>query len=411
MQPQHSGKLPAGGRREPCQQRDSIERTEKLDAAFEQAKLTVTIPVYNMERYLTQCMDSVIHQTYKNLEIIAVDDGSTDRSYDMLQDYAARDSRVKIIHKANGGLISAREVAIEQATGEYITFCDPDDWVDLDFYGQLVEALEQNQADVAIGHFVLEFDNHTEVLPHIDKPCVMDRRAVFRYLLAQETNGALWDKVYRTNLIKGIRLPQFVTCAEDIMRNWYIFQQRAQRFAYVPVLGYHYRHRADSMTKVINRVDYPHTQTCVLDMLDKDAPLHDEALSEAFWQRRMQLLIKDTYKMMHSTLRQTNERHTRAMQRTIRQNLRRIVTCRQMPLYYRVMALIMALPYTLCLGVSGTITLVWAAKRRVQALTSHAGKAQAVQTAERKVTGVTWISEIRQSNCTFGGGSCKRPKD
>lgn len=321
-----------------------------------------------MEQYLPQCMETVLNQTYTNLEIIAVDDGSTDGSLAMLQEYAAHDPRVRVIHKENGGLISAREVAIEQATGEYIAFCDPDDWVDLDFYAQLVEALEQNEADVAIGHCVLEFEDSTENVLWEHKDCVMDQRTAMLYLLSRASTAALWDKVYRTDLIKGIILPQYVTVGEDFMRNWYIFL-RAQRFAYTPVCGYHYRYREDSMSKACDKIDYPHTKTCVFDILAKESPLNDEKLRAAFWHRSMRSMIKDAYKLIQSSQKVSNEPHTRQMQTTIRQNLSRLLTTASMPLYYKVMACIMATPYTICGWLSSLITLGWVAKKRVKYIT------------------------------------------
>lgn len=96
--------------------------------------ISVIVPVYNVENYLCKCVDSIINQTYNNLEIILVDDGSTDGSASICDEYVLKDSRVKVIHKENGGVSSARNIGIAEASGEYICFVDSDDWLELDYF-------------------------------------------------------------------------------------------------------------------------------------------------------------------------------------------------------------------------------------------------------------------------------------
>ena len=96
--------------------------------------ISVIVPIYNVEKYLDRCVDSIINQTYKNLEIILVDDGSPDNCPQMCDDYAKKDSRIKVVHKENGGLSDARNVGMEVATGEYVSFIDSDDYISLDCY-------------------------------------------------------------------------------------------------------------------------------------------------------------------------------------------------------------------------------------------------------------------------------------
>lgn len=114
-------------------------------------KVSVIIPVYNVEKYLRECLDSVINQTLNDLEIICINDGSTDGCLDILNEYASRDSRIRIINKENGGLSAARNDGIMQATGEYIGFVDSDDWISPDFYENLYSAAVKYKADIACG--------------------------------------------------------------------------------------------------------------------------------------------------------------------------------------------------------------------------------------------------------------------
>ena len=111
-------------------------------------KISVIVPVYNVEKYLTKCVDSIMNQTYKDLEIILVDDGSTDNSGKICDEYVKKDKRFKVIHKKNGGLSDARNVGIKNSTGEYLSFIDSDDYIDNDMIECLYNACIKNNADI-----------------------------------------------------------------------------------------------------------------------------------------------------------------------------------------------------------------------------------------------------------------------
>ena len=111
-------------------------------------KISVIVPVYNVEEYIRTCVDSLIGQSYSNIEIILVDDGSTDASGRICDEYAQMDARVNVIHKENGGLISARKAGVQCVTGDYVTYVDSDDWIDLDAYEILAGQIENAMPDV-----------------------------------------------------------------------------------------------------------------------------------------------------------------------------------------------------------------------------------------------------------------------
>ena len=113
-------------------------------------KLSVIIPIYNVEKYLDRCIKSICNQTYENLEIILVDDGSTDGSPEMCDQYVEKDKRIKVIHKQNGGLSDARNVGLEYATGQYIFFCDSDDYVERDLISECMESISKDSIDILI---------------------------------------------------------------------------------------------------------------------------------------------------------------------------------------------------------------------------------------------------------------------
>lgn len=126
-------------------------------AAINKPLISIIVPVYNVAEYLPQCLDSLVAQTYENIEIIAVDDGSTDGSGTILDEYAARDARVRPVHIENDGVSNARNVGLSLVRGEFVGFVDSDDWVDTDMYARLAAALTDD-IDVTCGGYVLETD-------------------------------------------------------------------------------------------------------------------------------------------------------------------------------------------------------------------------------------------------------------
>ena len=116
-------------------------------------KITVIVPVYNVENYLNKCLDSLINQTYKNLEIIVINDGSTDNSGIICQEYAQKDNRIIYVEKENGGQSEARNMGLDRMTGSYVTFVDSDDWVESDYVETLYQKITEYQTDIAVGNY------------------------------------------------------------------------------------------------------------------------------------------------------------------------------------------------------------------------------------------------------------------
>ena len=120
-------------------------------------KVSIIVPVYNVEKYLDKCIESIVNQTYRNIEIILVDDGSPDKCPEICNEWAKKDDRIKVIHKENGGLSSARNAALEIAQGDYITFVDSDDWIENDMIQSMLTCAAKNDADIVCCGFY--FDN------------------------------------------------------------------------------------------------------------------------------------------------------------------------------------------------------------------------------------------------------------
>lgn len=172
--------------------------------------ISVIVPVYNVELYLEKCVQSICRQTYKNLEIILVDDGSTDKSGQMCDEFALKDSRIVVYHQKNTGQAGARNYAISIAKGDFIGFVDSDDWIADDMYEVLLTSLQNNDADISVcGRFSVRGEAIKESPRfHLDNETVMDNReAINRFLTYQAMDSSLWDKLYKKELFDGVKLP------------------------------------------------------------------------------------------------------------------------------------------------------------------------------------------------------------
>lgn len=174
-------------------------------------KISVIVPVYNMEKYLSRCMEALLAQTYQNLEIILVDDGSKDNSPALCDEYARADERVKVIHKENGGSSSARNAGIEAATGDYIGFLDSDDYPDLDMYETLYRVIKEKNADVA-QTMSKDFDEEGNLVKDAYKSggavTFLPKREMFRLLMLHVGDSSFCTKLVKADLMKKLRFPE-----------------------------------------------------------------------------------------------------------------------------------------------------------------------------------------------------------
>ena len=165
-------------------------------------KISIIVPVYNVEKYLPQCLDSIIAQTYQNLEIILVNDGSTDFCPQICDDYAEKDNRIKVIHKKNGGLSDARNTGYKLVTGDYLSFIDSDDFISLDFYSDLIKIAKDFNADIVECEF-LKFNDEkeTENLIYDTSIQEFDAELAIEFLMKGKLKQVVWNKLYKTKIV------------------------------------------------------------------------------------------------------------------------------------------------------------------------------------------------------------------
>ncbi len=204
--------------------------------------ISVIVPVYKVEPYLRRCLDSIVGQTYRNLEIILVDDGSPDNCGAICDEYAAKDGRIKVIHQENRGLSAARNAGLELVSGQYIGFLDSDDWIELDMYSYLLQNIEKYCADIAVcGRNEIYKDK--SVLRSWKQPELLDREGGLWALLANDLlQNYCCDKLFRSALWEEIRFPEGRTF-EDLAVMYRLFEQ-ARLTVCLPEAKYNYFQRA-----------------------------------------------------------------------------------------------------------------------------------------------------------------------
>ena len=216
-----------------------------------QPLISVIVPVYNVEKYLSRCVESILNQTYKNLEIILIDDGATDYCGKICDAYKKKDYRIKVIHKTNGGLSDARNAGLDQMTGEYVTCIDSDDFVSPFFISNLWIALDTNQCDIASSWFVEYYNG--QALPAVQKLNtkniqVFSRKEFFEKLLYQDgVEVSAWGKLYKRELYQNIRYP-VGKLYEDIPTTYQLVE-KANKIAVIPNVDYYYFQRENSIAK------------------------------------------------------------------------------------------------------------------------------------------------------------------
>ena len=218
------------------------------------ALISVIIPVYNMEQYLERCLDSVINNTYRNLEIICIDDGSTDRSLEILRRYETADPRIVVIAKENGGVSSARNAGLDRMTGEYVTLVDPDDFVHPQYIEQLVIAQRETDADLVIGGFlsVTDDDLPIEMKPLLQDPSQRWKADCVTVFKNHYLGGYIWGRLIGAYLINGIRFPLGVDYAEDSLFFTALWERNLDINCWVLERSlYYYFKRSNSVTGII----------------------------------------------------------------------------------------------------------------------------------------------------------------
>jgi glycosyltransferase involved in cell wall biosynthesis len=219
--------------------------------------VSVIVPVYNVQSFLNECLDSIVNQTYENLEILLVDDGSTDSSGKICENYREKDGRVKVIHKANGGLSSARNAGLDLAIGDYVLFIDSDDWISHNYIQSLIDCVETNR-DINIAcskiRQIKSNSMDEEIFLRTLKDGVYNKVDVVKKILLEEIGSQVVKGLYKRELWDSIRFP-LNRLYEDIPTTYKVFAN-ASKIQFISNSTYFYRYHDASISHSNKKTSY-----------------------------------------------------------------------------------------------------------------------------------------------------------
>lgn len=232
---------------------------------YEKDKITVIIPVYNVENYLERCLKSILYNTYTNLEIICVNDGSTDNSKKILEDYSKRDKRVVVINKKNAGVSSARNAGIKIATGEYIAFVDSDDWIHEKYFEYLIRGIDT--ADLVICNYIRSYRSGSV---ETDDAYRVQSISPIDVLKNKELKSYVWGKLFRHQLVDEIRFSESEKLEDSLYNMDVLLNNKNLKINHVDVPLYYYFVRAGSLVNNIEAYSVLSLAKCFKEYYDKE---------------------------------------------------------------------------------------------------------------------------------------------
>lgn len=223
--------------------------------------LSIIVPVYKVEDYLNKCIDSILSQTFQDFELILVNDGSPDNCPIICEEYATLDKRVKVIHKKNGGLVSARKAGLRIATGKYVGYVDSDDWIELDMYEEMCKTSKQYDADIVICDVIFNYPNKETKIKQKIKPGLYDKSALKEQIYPRMLyfsgfynfglHPAVWNKIYKKEILENnqYKINESISMGEDAACSFPCLLDAKSIYILDSRYLYHYRQRSSSMTR------------------------------------------------------------------------------------------------------------------------------------------------------------------
>lgn len=253
-------------------------------------KVSIVVPIYKVEKYMHKCIDSILKQTYAHLEIILVNDGSPDRCGEIAENYQEKDTRIKVIHKTNGGLSDARNTGMTYVTGEYTMFVDSDDWLSENMIEKMVDSMQTFQADIVQSAFYYAYEDKLLIdnryYQESDQPVHLDNKALMYELVKNEkVKNFAWGKLYKTKLVKDIPFKTGVLFEDVFWAHQVMHQVNSYLILHEPL--FYYYQRDDSIVATYS----PRS----LDIIKGLKERHD--FIEKFYEQ----LIAESYKMILKT--------------------------------------------------------------------------------------------------------------
>lgn len=229
--------------------------------------VSILSPCYNVEKFLPKCLDTIINQTYKNLQIVLINDGSKDRTWDIMQEYAAKDSRIEVYQQNNRGVATTRNCLLDKVKGKYFLFIDSDDWIELNMVEFLVNKSITTNASIVTCSMVKNdelFNNDS-----IKEENWNQTKVILEFLRHKHFNGSLWNKLIRTDLLQNAKFHSGISYGEDALFTWNILQN-VNKVVITDKILYHYRMNETSLSHSSWTPDKKGSNHLVWEQITKD---------------------------------------------------------------------------------------------------------------------------------------------
>lgn len=247
---------------------------------LEKEKISIIIPAYNVEKFIARCLDSVITQNYKNLDIIVVDDGSKDKTGSIIDDYATKDDRICVVHQPNGGLPNARNTGIKYAKGDYVMFLDSDDWIEPTCCEIVADEIQREKADLVFFEYYKEYKNKTvQMKTYSHEKLIYDTDGKKEFYLYDMRMITAWGKMYSAKILRQCEYNESFRTAEDVEFNYRIYD-RVSKAVYIQKPLLHYRILEQSAIHGYDSQIEAKLETvleCISNWSTIDKPFHTEA--------------------------------------------------------------------------------------------------------------------------------------
>lgn len=283
--------------------------------------VSILSPCYNVEKYLPKCLDTIIGQTYSNLQIVLIDDGSKDGTWEIMQEYAAKDSRIEVYHQDNKGVATTRNNLLDKVKGDFVLFVDSDDWVELTMVESLLGIQKQSDADIVACDMVKN-DNTSDLS---DKSYISynKEQIVKAFLEHKWLNGSLWNKLVKTSLLHNERFHCGISYGEDALFCWHLLQHVMSVVVCKQQL-YHYRMNDASLSHQVWTPEKKGSGTVVWHTITSETQkLYPQYVDIA----RARWAIEDFWGLYYASLSNyPYDRHIKERQINIKRNLRLIAS-------------------------------------------------------------------------------------
>lgn len=302
--------------------------------------VSVLVPAYNAEKTIKRCIDSILCQTYRNIELIVVDDGSSDETLSILSDYSKRDNRIVIKSQSNQGVASARNACLKEANGDYILYIDADDWIESNMIQRMVDLI--GNADIVLcGNDNSETPDNVSFVPEVQIECWDQQKQMLEFMKHKRMTGMLWNKLIRRKIANGIWFDEKIGFGEDAQFLWKILK-RSKKMIITNEILYHHVLEENSISH-LNFSDKKYSAIPMWEDINKEVEKKYPELKKL---ARERLICATVYSLYEARVcRYKNKEKIRYMRSIVRKNLFSFLQSKSVSIKFKLYA------FLVCLGV------------------------------------------------------------